>query len=304
MEIPYVTNIQKYSIHDGDGIRTTIFFKGCPLKCSWCHNPETQTYEKELMYDSEKCTCCQECLKICPQKAVTFKEGFILTDKELCNACGKCSDYCLQNVRDITGKKYSLAELVDEAVKDQLFYEESGGGVTLSGGEVMSMDKEYIEKLVKELYMRGISVNIDTCGFASYENFKNILPYIDVFLYDLKLMNNELHKKYTGADNNLILENLQRLYEDGAKIYIRMPIIEGVNAEEQHIKAIITYLTVNNIKPIKINLLPYHNTGKSKYYKLQKIYDGENLLVPADDKLQKYVALFNKAGFQNVIIGG
>lgn len=304
MKNVYITNIQKYSIHDGDGIRTTIFFKGCPLRCSWCHNPETQNYEKEIMYNKEQCTKCRQCIEICPQKAIHVKEEYMFTEKEICKVCGTCTDYCLQNARNIAGKHYSVSELVKEVEKDYLFYEESGGGVTLSGGEVMAMDMEYVEKLVKEFHKRGIRVNIDTCGFTCYENFKKILEVIDTFLYDLKLIDNKLHKKYTGVDNTLILDNLKKLYKDKAKIYIRIPLIEGVNAEEKHVSDIIKYLLSNNIRPHRINLLPYHNTGMSKYYKLQKIYEGDNWRAPDPKKMQEYKKEFEKYGFVNVIIGG
>ncbi len=293
----YVTNIQKYSIQDRDGIRTTVFFKGCPLRCSWCHNPETQSYDKEIMYNEEQCTMCEECLKICPQKAIQYKDCYIFTDKEICKACGTCTDYCLQNARNIAGKHYSVSELIKEE-KDYLFYEDSGGGVTLSGGEVMNMDMEYVEKLVKEFHKRGIRVNVDTCGFTFYENFEKILKFIDTFLYDLKLIDNELHKKYIGVNNTLILENLKKLYKDKAKIYIRIPLIEGVNAEEKHIRDIIKYLLNNNIKPDKINLLPYHNTGKSKYYKLQKLYEGDSWSSPDPVKCKNIKKNLKNQDFQ------
>ena len=184
-----VTNIQKYSIHDGDGIRTTVFFKGCHLKCQWCHNPETQKFETELQVDTARCTGCGRCAAVCPQGAITISsEGKAVTDRSKCIVCGKCENACLGNYRTVVGREYSVKELVKICLQDQMFYEESGGGVTLSGGEVMAMDPEYIQPLVKALWREGIDVDIDTCGQAPYSSYKAILPYVHTWLYDIKVM--------------------------------------------------------------------------------------------------------------------
>ena len=144
-----ITNIQKFSIHDGDGIRTSVFFKGCPLRCEWCHNPETQRYEREMQFEPEKCTGCGACVKVCPNQALTLKDGRPVLDREACTLCGKCENYCPAGIREIIGREYTVKELVKELLKDQIFYEDSGGGVTLSGGEVMTMDMDYILAVVK-----------------------------------------------------------------------------------------------------------------------------------------------------------
>ena len=196
MHLPYIINIQKYSIHDGDGIRTTVFFKGCGLSCQWCHNPESQSYQKEIMHFQDKCVLCKTCISVCPQNAISLLENVITTDKSKCTLCGKCANFCINNVREIVGKQYSVKELTKELLKDRMFYEESGGGVTLSGGEIMSQNIEYLEELCKSLKKQGISIYIDTCGFAPYENYQRLLPYVDVFLYDIKLMDSERHKFY------------------------------------------------------------------------------------------------------------
>lgn len=299
-----VTNIQKYSIHDGDGIRTTVFFKGCPLRCAWCHNPETQEWKRQILTNQEKCTGCMECERVCPNGAVRMENGKAVTDHEKCTGCGECVTACLLNIREVAGKEYTVKELLKELKKDEMFYEESGGGVTLSGGEVMCMDMDYIEELVKQLHRQGITVNIDTSGYAPYENFKRILPYIDTFLYDIKAMDNEVHKKWVGTENTIILENLKKLSADGARIYIRIPTIEGVNADEESMKAVIKWLTDEKIKVAQVNLLPYHNTGSSKYSRLECIYDGEAFLVPSDEKMKQLSSLFTEAGFLKVKIGG
>lgn len=299
-----ITDIQKYSIHDGNGIRTTVFFKGCPLSCEWCHNPETQNYDPDLQYDREKCTGCGTCVRACPHDAIELKDGKVETDKTKCTLCGRCAEVCLNGLREVVGQEYSVNELMKILKKDEMFYEESGGGVTLSGGEVMTMDMDYITELVKKLHHEGISVIIDTCGQAPYENFERIMPYVDVFLYDIKIMDNEKHKKYIGADNTTIYDNLRRLAKDGAKIYIRIPTIKEVNGNEEDMRQAIDFLKDNDIHPLRVNLLPYHNTGSSKYPKLSREYKGENLHAPSKEEMQSFVNMFTEAGYQDVQIGG
>ena len=299
-----ITSIQKYSIHDGDGIRTTVFFKGCPLSCRWCHNPETQNYHKQLLTQPEKCVGCGNCIPVCREHATSLTEGKAVTDLSRCTACGDCVDSCTLNLREIAGTEYTVEELFKELKKDEMFYEQSGGGVTLSGGEVMSMDMDYIEALCKKLTRYGITVTIDTCGQAPQANYERLLPYVNTFLYDIKTLDNELHKSYMGADNTLILSNLEYLNRQGARIYIRIPTIKEVNGNEQSMKGIISYLLDKNIRAVQINLLPYHNTGSSKYTRLGKEYEGKDLHAPSKEEMEQFVALFQNAGFNNVKIGG
>ena len=275
-----ITNIQKFSIHDGDGIRTTVFFKGCPLKCEWCHNPETQKFEKEMQVDREKCTGCGACAAVCPNGAIHMEEGRPILDAEACVFCGKCTRFCPTGAREVIGQEYTVKELVKELMKDQMFYEESGGGVTLSGGEVMSMDMDYLLAVAKELKRQDVTLTIDTCGFVPYEKFQELLPYVNTFLYDVKVMDPELHKKYMGTDNALILENLVRLAKDGARIYIRIPTVKEVNGNEENMKETIAFLQEHDIHPAQINLLPYHDTGSGKYRKLDMEYKGTDLHAP------------------------
>lgn len=300
----FITNIQKYSIHDGDGIRTTVFFKGCPLKCVWCHNPETQRYERELQYDKEKCVGCGACAKVCPRGAITMVENKPVLDSELCTLCGKCEVYCPEGIRETVGQEYPVKALVKEIMKDRMFYEQSGGGVTLSGGEVMTMSSEYIVAIAKELKKEEISLTIDTCGYVPFERFEKILPYVDTFLYDVKVMDPKLHKKYIGVDNELILENLVKLSEAGARIYIRIPTVKEVNGNEQNMLDTIRFLKEHNITPAQVNLLTYHNTGSSKYPKLGMEYQGGDLHAPSTEEMEGFVKLFKDAGYLNTKIGG
>lgn len=301
---PLVTNIQKYSIHDGDGIRTSVFFKGCPLSCIWCHNPETQRFDRQLLTNAETCTGCGYCTEVCPQHGIRIENGKAVTNTEQCDACGTCAEMCPQNIREVAGKEYTVEELFALLKKDEMFYEESGGGVTLSGGEVMAMDLDYIEALVKKLYRYGISVTIDTCGYVSYDRFERILPYVDTFLYDVKAMDPEVHKQYMGTDNTLILENLEKLSRDGARIYIRIPTIKGVNGTDENMQAIIEFLQNKNIHAAQVNLLPYHNTGSAKYARLGKTYEGMEFCAPTKEEMEHFAAMFKQEGFHNTKIGG
>lgn len=304
MVVPKVFNIQKFSTHDGDGVRTTIFFKGCPLRCRWCHNPESQRYDVELITYHSKCTGCGRCLNACPNGCITVKDGKAQTDREKCTRCGDCVDACWNEAREIAGKEYTVQQLYLEAMKDRMFYDRSGGGVTLSGGEVMAMDMDFVEALCKKLHREGVSIFIDTCGFAPYESFERLLPYVDVFMVDIKLMDSELHKKYIGVDNALILENIVKLSRAGAGIYIRIPTIGGVNANDAFFLSVAAFLQENGVQPRQINLLPYHDIGKGKYANLDRAYDEASMTVPSKEDMEHYKQLLEEQGFHNTKIGG
>lgn len=303
MEKPLITAIQKYSIHDGRGIRTTIFFKGCPLSCIWCHNPETQSFSKQLLLNSEKCTGCGNCIKACPEEAISLKDGIAVNDPN-CMQCGSCIEYCLQNIRELTGKYYSVDNLIREIEKDKVFYEQSDGGVTLSGGEVLAQDMDYIEELLIKLYRKGYKVNVDTSGFAPFAVIERILPWVDTFLYDIKIMDPILHEKYTGTDNALILRNLKLLSQKKASLWIRIPVIEGVNASVSNMEQIALFLKKEQIAMKQVNLLPYHNTGSSKYKRLGKNYTGVNFSTPGNIEMEGFQSIFQQYGLSNIIIGG
>lgn len=285
-----IINIQKYSIHDGKGIRTTVFFKGCPLECSWCHNPESQAYQSSMMYNKEKCTSCGRCLNLCPHGAVQLKDGFFIVSRELCVSCGDCVDCCFNEAKEIAGKHYSQEELMREIEKDKMFYEESGGGVTLSGGEVMTQDLDYLLGILRSCEKKGYSVNIDTCGYADYEKFKAVLPYVDTFLYDIKHMNEEKHIELTGKSNQLILDNLRRLNEDGAKIHIRIPLIAPLNTDDQDLIEMAEF--VKDIKITELSLLPYHSIGESKYERIDLEYQGQDFSAPSQERLEEIRMIF------------
>ena len=298
-----VANIQKYAIHDGKGIRTTVFFKGCPLACRWCHNPETQGYGRELIFYEERCTGCGECGEECGNGAVTAADGKVYTDKELCRGCGECVDGCMRNARQLCGRGYSVGELAEELLKDRAFYETSGGGVTLSGGEPLVQVMDYLERLMGTLCGRGISVNVDTCGAVAFERLERVMPYTDRFLFDLKLMDEDKHREYTGRDNGLILENLKLLSGKGARIWIRIPVIGGVNDEAEELERMAGFLS-ENVHAEQINLIPYHNTGSGKYVHLGREYKGGMFYAPPKERMQELQRLMESKNIAPVFIGG
>lgn len=295
-----IINIQKYCVHDGPGIRTTVFFKGCPLRCWWCHNPESHNPKHEIMFFQERCSSCGVCVKRCPENAIEIKDSAPVWDEKKCRLCGKCTDFCPNNAREYVGQDITPEELMKEIVKDMVFYEESGGGVTFSGGEPL-LHADFLSVVLKSCKEKGINTAIETSGYAPWESFEKILDKVDLFLYDLKLMDNEKHKKYMGVGNEVILSNLKKLSSRGANIFARMPIIAGVNDDEEYINEAIKFLS--DIKPLQVNLLPYHKMGMDKYRRLNKDYKLSGMEKPSDERLAEIVDKFNKSGIKTRIGG-
>lgn len=295
-----VFNLQKFCVHDGPGIRTTLFFKGCPLRCTWCHNPESQSFTPELLFDPEKCTGCGRCAKVCSHSAIHFTPDTIAAvDRTRCVACGRCVDACLIGAREICGYETSIKQLLKEAEKDQVFYDQSGGGITFSGGESLCQ-LNAVESIARAAKARGIQTAVDTCGHVPFSCFEQILDCVDLFLYDIKHIDPVKHRQLTGQDNVLILDNLKRLSEAGATIFLRLPLIEGINSDDKNIAAILTFIRGLQIR--QVNILPYHNTGSSKHLRM-----GNNapsgLAAPAPERLEQIKAQFQASGLP-VFIGG
>ena len=249
-------DIQRNSFVDGPGIRTTVFFKGCNLKCAWCHNPESQSAKPQMMFYKDKCTGCGKCKSVCPYHL------------EQCELCGKCTLYCPVDARKVCGKEHTVDEVLKEVLKDQAFYETSGGGVTFSGGECM-LQIDFLAEILKKCKENGIHTAVDTAGHIPFESFEKILPYTDLFLYDIKIFDSQKHKQYVGVSNELILENLKKLFERKAKLWIRIPIIPDVNDSIEEIQKIKDFLkTIGTAE--KIELLPYHAMGENKYRAIGK----------------------------------
>ena len=263
-----IFDLQRASYVDGPGIRTTVFFKGCNLKCAWCHNPESQCCYPQMMFYKDKCTDCGICKSICE-------------NPDSCTLCGKCALYCPNDARRICGNDITVEEVFNEIAKDISYYENSGGGVTFSGGECM-LQIDFLKNLLIRCKENGINTAIDTAGNVPYAYFEKILPYTDIFLYDIKCMDTELHKKYTGTDNVLILDNLKRLLKTDKKVIIRIPIICGINDNENEMTKIKNFLNENG-KAEKIELLPYHSLGENKYYALNMNY--KKFTIPSKDQI-------------------
>ena len=265
-----VFNIQKFSVNDGPGIRTTVFMKGCPLDCVWCHNPESKRKTKDIFYSSEKCVSCERCSKVCDRGCHRFENGIHLFDRENCIACGKCAMQCVNGALETVGYEITAEDVLKEVLKDKAFYESSGGGMTLSGGEPM-YQFEFTYELLKLAKENSLHTCIETCGFAKAEQYCSIADFVDIFLYDYKETDPQLHKKFTGASNELILKNLKVLDEMGKKIILRCPIIPGLNDRDEHLEGIASM--ANSLKNIlEINIEPYHPLGQSKAERLDKDY--------------------------------
>lgn len=279
-----IFNIQKCSIHDGEGLRTLVFFKGCPLRCKWCANPESQSYEREIMESPVRCIGCGMCRQVCPRGAIR-SDGTI--DRELCDKCMKCIDVCYAESKRIAGRDYTIEELYKEIEKDKPFYASFGGGVTFSGGEPLTHGA-YLAEIAETCHKKGISVMVESCGYGEYESFKDALPYIDAMFMDIKLMDTERHKKLTGAGNELILENIRRISENGIPITIRTPIVPGCNDDAGNIKAIAEFVgTLPSVK--EYELLAYHNFGEPKYKALGREYLLRGTNAPGDEYMRELV---------------
>ncbi len=269
-------DIQKFSTIDGPGIRTTVFFKGCNLRCAWCHNPESQSKETQLMFYKNKCTDCGKCREKCRYNL------------ERCVLCGDCTTYCPTHARVIVGKEWTVDEVFEEINSDKIFYDTSGGGVTFSGGECMLQIDFLLELLIK-CRDNGIHTAIDTAGNIPFENFERILPYTDLFLYDVKLIDNDKHRQYTGASNKLILDNLKKLLSLDASVWVRIPIISGVNDSFEEMKAIRSIFDDVG-HPKKVELLPYHSMGENKYEALSM--NKHSFCVPSEEIMKSLMSVF------------
>lgn len=259
-----VFEIEKFAIHDGPGIRTTVFLKGCPLHCLWCHNPESQEAQPEISFQPEKCIGCGKCVEECPAGAIY--DGIFARSK--CIRCGKCTEQCYAGARELIGREMSVEEVLAEVLKDKLFYETSDGGITLSGGEPM-FQFEFTLELLKLAKAAGLHTAMETCGFATMERYLEVAPYVDLFLFDIKETDPIRHQKYTSAAIEPIHRSLFTLDQAGAKTVLRCPIIPGLNDREEHFHAIA--VLANQLKNVQaINILPYHPLGAGKLKRLGK----------------------------------
>ena len=286
----YITDIKNFAVHDGDGIRTTVFFKGCPLSCVWCHNPETILNRTQLAYYVHKCIGCGSCASIC--QCHSIRGGKHSFQRENCVACGKCVEKCLVNALELCGKEVDCEEICKILLEDRDFYKTSGGGITLSGGECL-LQAEACREILFRMKQEGIHTAIDTCGMVPWENIKKVIDYTDVFLYDIKAIDEEVHKQCTGASNQLILDNLKKIGDYGKQIEIRIPYVPDYNDGEM--EKIAEFLSgINHITKVKI--LAYHNLAASKYGALG-MNDNLPKEIPSSEMLEKARGVFRKRDF-------
>ena len=286
-----VFNIQKFSINDGPGIRTTVFMKGCPLSCKWCHNPESHLVSAEILYDGRKCIGCRACAAVCKMGAHSFTEANHSFDRTACIRCGKCAEACVTHALDVSGKEMSAREVIDAVLRDKIFYRD-GGGMTLSGGEPL-MHPDFCTELLSLARENGIHTAIETSGYAPSEVIRRITPLVDLFLYDFKITDPDLHKEYTGVSNRRIYENLRLINSLGAKVVLRCPIIPGVNDTEEHFAGIADI--ANELSAItEINVEPYHPLGKSKSELLGKEYPMGDLSFPENETVNEWISAIAK----------
>lgn len=298
----YVSNIQRFSVHDGPGIRTVVFLLGCPLRCKWCQNPETLKNIPQVMVNHEQCRRCGTCIKGCSQSAISIdKQGNIQIDRKKCIGCLNCIEKCPFEVLEASGKEYTINQVFDEVIKDKVFYNNTGGGLTISGGEP-TMSPEFTRELLKICKDNGINTAIETCGYSSWERFEKILEVTDLFLYDFKVFDSEKHKKWTGVDNKCIKENLNEIVNLGKEVIIRIPLIPKVNDDKEEFTRMISYIkSLNKIK--EIHILPFHQVGSSKYKMIDEEYELKDLDENNSENVDKCKEIAEKHGFI-VSVGG
>ncbi len=300
MTTAIVSNIQKYSIHDGPGIRSTVFLKGCPLRCAWCHNPENLSFRPEIIYHQDKCIGCNSCVEVCSNQALKASDQGIIIDKNLCDRCGTCCEACPTLALEKLGQEMTVEEVLAEVSKDEIFYQQSTGGVTLSGGEPLSQ-LDFAVEFLKRCKERGYHTTVDTCGFIPERSFDDVLPYVDLFLYDIKHLDDDMHQKYTKVPAALILNNLRYLVKRQANIWIRVPVIPTINDAPDYIRCIGQLMHELGLK--EIYLLPYHKLAEAKYHRLHLPYTISHIEEPKLEQMQVLAEILFKQGI-NVHIGG
>lgn len=287
-----IFNIQRFSVHDGPGIRTSVFLKGCPLRCVWCHNPESHEREKSRAYFSRRCTLCARCVKICPEGALSQNGGKIACDREKCVCCGRCADGCAAGAVTVFGSEATVREVISEVMKDRDYYGNSGGGVTFTGGEPMAQPL-FLADALAELKKLGVHTAVETSGYSAPEGFELIKSSTDLFLYDLKVMDDALHIKYTGVSNRLILSNLTALSGSGARVLVRIPLVAGCGDSVENISATAEFLRCHT-SVREAELIPMHKLAEGKYNALGKKYGALDIPLPDESRFDIYRNIFER----------
>lgn len=292
-----IFDIKKFAVHDGPGIRTTVFFKGCPLNCWWCHNPEAIHPKAELVRFDMKCIGCGECFAVCPEHAhEMLEDGTRTYHRDRCRLCGSCAEICYAEALVMEGRSVTVEEVMAEVRKDMAFYENSGGGVTLSGGEPL-FQPEFVLPLLKQCKEEGFHTVLDTSGQVSWKVFSEVLPYLDLVLYDMKQIDDAAHRIHTGVSNRLSLRNLERLGGSGVPIEIRMPVVPGINDDRKSIEQTGRFLSgIDGIG--RVQLLPFHKLGESKYARLGREYRLKDLATPDEAHMEMIAGWIRSFGLE------
>ena len=293
MEKGITFNIQKFSIHDGPGIRTTVFFKGCPLRCEWCSNPESQIKNVQILHDQSKCSHCLSCVVACPNGAITHEDNKIIINEDKCVGCLTCVNSCPNRALSYEGDYQTIEEIVDICMQDIDFYEESGGGVTISGGEGMSQP-EFLKKLIAELKKNSVHVAIETTGYVKKETFEELARELDLLLFDVKHYDREKHYNGTKVYNDLIVENLKWAIDNGIEVLPRIPVIPDFNDSLEDAEGLAELLVEVGAK--KVQLLPFHQFGEKKYELLNRNYKYKNKKALYPEDLEEYQKIFLDKG--------
>ena len=288
-----IFNIQKFSIHDGPGIRTTVFLKGCPLKCAWCSNPESQLEQVQILYDQSKCAHCLSCLNICPHSAIKYIDNKIVIDYKKCIGCLSCIDACFQDALKNEGEYINIDDIVDICLQDKVFYEESNGGITISGGEGMSQPN-FLKKLAHELKKHDLHLAIETTGYIKPNIFKELAPMFDLLLFDIKHYDSQKHFQGTHVHNDLIIQNLKWSIEQNIDVLPRIPVIPDFNNALDDAKEIAKLL--KDVGILKVQLLPFHQFGEKKYELLNREYHLKNKKALHPEDLKEYQQIFLDKG--------
>ncbi len=296
-----VFDIRKFSLHDGPGIRTTVFLKGCGLRCVWCHNPESQSPRPELILYPERCIGCEACLEACPEGAIQRAEdGRLITSAERCTRCGECLDVCYAEARAFAGETMTVEQVMAEVQRDAAFYEESGGGVTFSGGEPLAQP-DFLLELLQACRARGLHTTLDTCGYAAEATLNRVRPFVDLFLFDLKVMDDDRHRAATGVSNAPIQRNLRLLAAHGHRVIVRVPIIPGYTDDEANIRQIGAF--ASKIGLTQVDILPYHRLANDKYTRLNRPNPLPDLTPPTETRLAEIKHTLESYSLQ-VRVGG
>lgn len=296
-----IFDIKRFAVHDGPGVRTTVFLKGCPLRCWSCHNPESQSRDIDLLLKHDRCNACGECLESCPLHAIEAGNGSVQIDRERCDRCGLCADACLRDAIEFAGRSVTVEQVIEEVEKDRVYYDEGGGGVTFSGGEPLYQPR-FLVDLLRECARRDIATVVDTSGFASRTVVQTVAEWVDLFLYDLKLIDNVRHLQFTGATNRPILANLRWLADRGARVRVRFPLIPDINDDETNVRATGAFVASLPVS-YGVDILPYHQLGVEKYQRLDRVYRLADTAVPNDGHIFNAVKILEAFGLDVTVKG-